>query len=230
MPDRSLSPHHPADATVALAVASIVCLIAMVAITLATGVSQETFEIVRAPDVYGDGLAAHGAALRVLFGIDAAFLVIYGAAFLGLGERIATPANRRYVVLGVIALLVTAVLDAVEDHHILAMLYGVEAGVRPSAGEIVFQHTLSQVKFNLSYLGLFAFGLSVPRDTRAGRALALLLTVGTLAQCAWLYAAPVALLPIGNFGRWAGFVLGFGLTIRMLRSRAGGAASTGARA
>jgi hypothetical protein len=224
------SPRSPADWTLALAVAAIACLIAMLTITLVTGVSQETFEIVRAPDIYADGLAAHTGALRLLFGIDSAFLVIYAAAFVGLGHHIVTPGNRWFVALGVGALLLTALLDMTEDHHILAMVYGVEAGVRPSAAEIVFEHTLSQVKFNVSYLGLFLVGLAMPRQAWAGRALALLLTVGTLIQSVWLYAAPVAMLPAGNFGRWIGFLVGFALTIQVVRARGGGASATGAPA
>jgi hypothetical protein len=220
----------PAEWTIALAGAGIACLIAMLIITSVTGVSQETFEIVRAPDVYADGLAAHAGALRLLFAIDAAFLVIYAAAFVGFGHHIATPRNRWFVAIGVGALLATALLDMTEDHHILAMVYGVEAGVRPSAGEIVFEHALSQVKFNVSYLGLVLLGLAVPRDAWAGRALALLLTVGTLIQSVWLYAAPVAALPAGNAGRWIGFLIGFALVIQVVRSRAGGATATGAPA
>ena len=220
-------PHHPARMTAALAVGGIACLLAMMVMTLISGVSQETFEIVRAPDVYANGLAGHTGALRWLFGVDAAFLVLYSAVFVGFAHRIATPSNRRFVIVGVIALLITALFDAIEDHHILAMLYGVEVGIRPSPGEIVFQHTLSQVKFNISYIGLFFVGLSVPRTTVAGRVLALLLTVGTLVQCVWLYAAPVSLLPVGNVGRWVGFLIGFALVIRLMRSRSGGAAATG---
>lgn len=221
----------PADATRGLAVAGIVCLVAMMAITLATGASQEAFEIVRAPDTYADGLLAHPGALRLLFGVDSAFLVVYSAMFVGVGQRISTPDNRRFVVIGVIAMLLTAVLDAIEDHHILAMLYGVEVGSRPGPGEIAFQHTLSQVKFNISYLGQFFLGLSLPRRTWVGRALALLLTAGAVLQGTWLYAAPVALLPVGNVGRWFGFLIGFGLVIALLRPRPGdGAAATGAPA
>jgi len=216
--------------TTALALAAIGCLVAMVAITLATGVSQETFEIVRSPADYAARLAAHPDALRALFAIDAAFLVLYATLFVVAGRALETPATRALVSLAIAAMLGTAVLDMIEDHHILAMLYGVESGISPTGGELVFQHTLSQVKFNLSYLGLFGLGLAVPRATLAGRALALLLTVGTLVQGAVLYAAPVALLPIGNFSRWLGFVVGFALLIPVARQRAADAAATGALA
>jgi hypothetical protein len=214
----------------ALALAALACLVAMVTVTLASGVSQETFEVVRDPDSYAAQLVAHAGALRLVFAIDAVFLVIYATLFVVFGRQIETGATRSLVTLALAALLGTAVLDMVEDHHILAMLYAAEVGATPSIGELSFQHTLSQVKFNLSYLGLFALGLAVPRATLAGRALALLLTVGTLAQGAWLYAAPVALLAVGSFGRWVGFVVGFALVIALARRPAAGAAATGAPA
>jgi hypothetical protein len=187
---------------------------------LLTGTSQEAFEIVRRPDSYAADLLAHAGALRLLFGLDSAFLVLYATLFVSFGLDIVTPRTRWFIVLGVGALLGTAVADMIEDHHILALLYGAELGQLPSPGELAFQHTLSQAKFNLSYLGIFALGLGVPRDTLAGRALAVLLTAGTLAQSVWLYAAPVALQPAGNLGRWIGFLVGFVLTIQVLRSRA----------
>jgi hypothetical protein len=221
---------RPWNRTVVLALAAIACLFAMVTISVVTGASQEAFEIVRSPEIYAADLAAHAGALRALFGIDSVFLILYATLFVVFGQHIQTAATRTLVTLAIAAMLGTAVLDMVEDHHILAMLYGVESGTRPTAGELAFQHTLSQVKFNVSYLGLFSLGLCVPRVTLAGRALALLLTVGTLIQGAWLYAAPVAMLPAGYFGRWLGFVVGLALVIPLARHRAAGAAATDAPA
>jgi hypothetical protein len=217
---------HPSHRITLLALAAIGCLTAMIAITLVSGVSQESFEIVRSPAVYAAGLAANPGALRALFGIDAAFLVLYATLFVVAGRALETSATRALVTLSIAMMLGTAVLDMIEDHHILAMLYGVESGSVPTAGQIAFQHTLSQVKFNVSYLGLFLLGLAMPRATLAGCALAVLLTVGTLVQGAVLYAAPVAMLPVGNFSRWLGFVAGFALLILVVRHRAAGEVAT----
>ena len=216
--------------TVVLALAALACLTAMILLSWIGGVSQETFEIVRNPDVYAADLLAHAGVVRALFGVDSVFLILYVSLFAVFGRQIQSAENRTLVMLAVAAMFGTALLDMIEDHHILAMLYGVEVGTHPSAAELAFQHTLSQVKFNVSYLGLFLFGLCVPRATRAGRLLALLLTAGTLVQSAWLYAAPVAMLPIGNLGRWLGFVAGFALIIPLAWRRADGAAATGAPA
>jgi hypothetical protein len=217
------------DWTIPLAIAATVALLAMVAITYKTGVSQEGFELVRRPAAYAADLRAHPQAVRAIFAIDTAFLVLYSAAFVSFGRAIATPATRWYVTVGVVAILATALLDMIEDHHILAMLYGAEVGTEPTAGQLTLQHTISQVKFNVSYLGLFLIGLAVPRRTLAGKALALLLTVSTLVQGVWLYAAPVAAIPAGNLARWIGFAVGFALMIQVSRRQAAAAAATGAR-
>jgi hypothetical protein len=205
--------------------AAIAILAVMVAITLSAGVSQETFEIARSPAVYSADLRRFAAPLRALFGLDSAFLIVYAALLIAFANRISTPDNRIAIAIAIGAIVATAVLDMVEDHHILAMLRGVEHGVEPTAGQIAFQHTESQVKFHLSYLGLFLLGLHVPRRTVAGTALALLLTVGTLVQGGLLYAAPDPLLPTGNLGRWIGFLVGFGLVLRLaLQPAAAGSA------
>jgi hypothetical protein len=172
---------------------------------------------VRAPAAYAADLRAHPGALRAALGVDSVFIVLYGVFFVLLAQRLATPQTRTLVALGLGFLLATAVLDMVEDHHILALLHGAELGLDPGPGDLTLQHTISQVKFHVSYLGLFLFGLAVPRDSLPGLALALLLTVGTLLQGAWLYAAPVASLPAGNLGRIVGFAVGFALAIPVLR-------------
>lgn len=213
---------------VLLAYASILVLAAMMLITLATGVSQETFEIFRHPTIYGEELRRFAMPLRALFGLDSGFLVLYGTLIVLVARSFATDHNRGLIAIVIGAVLATALADMIEDHFILAMLRAVERGVDPTAGQIAFEHTLSQVKFNVSYLGLFVLGLCVPRRTVTGRLLALFLTIGTIVQGAWLYAAPDAMLPAGNFGRWIGFLIGFALIIRLQHERSVDAAATDA--
>jgi hypothetical protein len=209
---------QPGDWSVPLALASVACLVAMVGITLTTGASQEWFEIVRDPAAYADGLRQHAGAVRALFGIDSAFVVLYSVFFVVFGQLIARAETRTLLGIALGCLLCTALADMIEDHHILAMLYAAELGHDPGPTELVLQQAVSQVKFNVSAVGLFLYGLAVPRQAVAGKVLALLLTVGTLIQTAWIFAAPVAMLPSGNFGRWAGFVIAFILAIAVLRT------------
>jgi hypothetical protein len=200
-----------------LALASIVVLAAMVAITFVTGVSQETFEIARAPAVYAPELRVFATPLRALFALDSIFLVLYTTLLVQFALRVRTSATRILVAIAIGAILLTALLDMIEDHSILAMLRLAERGVDPTAGDIAVQHVISQVKFHASYFGLFLIGLSIPRTKRGMAMLAWFLMVGTLIQGAWLYAAPDAALPAGNAGRWAGFLVGFALLARLSR-------------
>jgi hypothetical protein len=213
-----------------LALAATAVLAVMVGITVATGVSQETFEIALAPATYGDGLRAFALPLRALFGLDSAFLILYTALFVVFAQHIATPPWQRVLGIATGAIVATAVLDMVEDHHILAMLRAAVRGDDPSAGEVAAEHVISQVKFHLAYLGEVLIGLALPRRTTAAKLLAFLLVVGTLVQGAWLYAAPDAALPAGNFGRWIGFFVGFALIIQVARRPGVAAAGTDAPA
>ena len=214
------------DWTVSIARAAMGVLVAMIVITAVTGVSQETFEIVREPAVYGADLRRFELPLRALFGLDSGFLILYATLLVLVAIRFMTADNRIVLAIAIGAILTTAMLDMIEDHHILAMLRAAVFGNDPSTGQIVFEHTLSQVKFNIGYFAEFLIGLSLPRRTFAGKLLAFLLTVGALVQGAWLYAAPDAALPAGNYGRWIGFLVGFALIIRLVRRPSGDAAAT----
>jgi hypothetical protein len=208
------------DFAIPLALAALACLVAMLAITIVTGISQETFEVVRPSGEYAADLRAHDGAVRALFAIDSAFLVVYAAFFLVFGRRVVTDETRTLISVATAFILITAFLDMVEDHHILAMLAAARGGADPSAAEVVTQHLVSQVKFNASYLALFLFGLAIPRQTTLGVILSLFLTVGTLLQGVWLYMAPPSLLPAGNVARGLGYILAFILAISFLRAQA----------
>jgi hypothetical protein len=214
---------------IGLALAAIAVLLAMIVLTIASGVSQETFEVVLSPSEYTAGLRAHALVLRALFGLDSAFLILYASSITGFALRYVTPHNRVVLGLAIGAIVLTALLDMIEDHHILALVRGVVRDIDASSDHIAFQHTLSQTKFHLGYFAEFLIGLQILRTSRAATMLAVLLTVGTLVQGAWLYAAPDAALPVGNFIRWLGFVVGFGLIIQIVR-RDASAAATGAPA
>ena len=145
---------------VALAATAAALLTAMVVITAATGVAQEPFEVVRAD--YASAIAAGAAALRAIVALDALFLIAY-AGFFVLLPRALGVADHPLVRLGVRAMLAVAVLDIVEDHHLLALARMAEAGQAIDPIVIELQHVLSQTKFHLSYLALAMIALGLPR-------------------------------------------------------------------
>ena len=199
-----------------LAGATGVVLLAMVALGLTTGAAQEPHEHFMAPDAYVASLFAHVGALRVMFALDIAFLVLYTAFFIAFAEVLREQA-RPFVNLALAAMIATALLDIVEDHHIVAMLESAEHGIVPSASSIMFQAAESATKFSVSYLGLVLFGLAVPRTTKLGIALFAFLVVGTLISAIVGYSVPPDVQPKVESGRWIGFLVGFGLAFAWLR-------------
>lgn len=196
-------------------------LVVMVAISLITGASQEVHEHFALPELYGFRLVTQGGALRALFALDVAFLALYTSFFAALarylGER-----GRPFVRLALGFMIATAVLDVIEDHHIVTMLDAAEKNILPSAAEISAQAVLSSTKFSMSYVALVLFGLAIPRDTKLGWALCLFLSAGTLASAVIGYALPPAAQASFDSGRWVGFLIGFSLALAWLRSQADG--------
>lgn len=190
-------------------------LIVMVVVAVVTGAAQEPHEHVRMSEEYAMGLLAHADGLRAVMALDIAFLILYTAFFAALA-RYLTELGRPFVRVAFGLMLATAVLDIIEDHHIIAMLESAEHGVLPAARSITEQATLSMTKFSLSYLALFMFGLAIPRTTRLGLALALFLTAGTLLGAVVGYALPPTHQPAFESGRWIGFLVGFGLATAWL--------------
>lgn len=192
-----------------LALACIACLVVMAATTFVTGVSQEEFEVVRSVDDYGARIAASEPVLRILMATDALFLSLYAGFFVVLvgvhREGAITWAARAAMV----TLLAVAVLDAVEDHHILALARAATLGHGPTMEQIVWQQVESQTKFNLSYVGLVLLGLGLPRRDRLERVFAAAIAWPVPLLGALMWAAGPAFEGLLSFVRWAFFACGF---------------------
>jgi hypothetical protein len=201
-----------------LAVATGVTLVAMAIVSIATGVTQEVHEHFAEPATYAARLLEQAKGLRVVMALDIAFLCLYTAFFAALAMHLRTRGRPAVLVwLGLGAMVLTALLDVIEDHHILGMLDAAEHQVMPTAGAIAFQSVESASKFSVSFLSLVMFGLAIPRDTKLGIVLALFLTAGTLLSAVYGYALPPADAATVEAGRWAGFLIGFGLALAWLR-------------
>ena len=197
-----------------LAVATAAVLIAMVAVGMATGATQELHEHFMLPGDYALALQQHASGLRVLIALDIAFLVLYTAFFVALAGYLS---GRPFVRIALAAMIATAVLDIIEDHHILAMLNAANHEVVPNATFILLQEVESATKFSMSYLGLVLFGLAIPRTTKLAIALALFLVVGTLIGAVIAYAVPPSTAASFASGQWIGFLVGLALAVAWLR-------------
>jgi hypothetical protein len=201
---------RPRRLALVLGIATLGVLLVMVAISLATGETQEAHEHYLAPADYAARLLAHPSTLRLIFGLDVAFLVLYTAFF----AAFATFLRDRLAWIGFVAMAVVAVLDLAEDHHILALLAMAERGRPIDDGAIAFQDVLSATKFGISFIALFFYGIAIPRTTKLGWLLAIFLTAGTLVTAVAGVAVPGSL----DDGRWIGFVVGFGVALAWLRA------------
>jgi hypothetical protein len=117
-------------------------LVLMVITGMITGATQEKHEHFMFPEAYAVSLLTEAKGLRILMGLDIAFLILYTAFFAGFTKYLRA-LGRPFVTLAFGAMLATAILDIIEDHHILAMLESAEHSVLPSAAAIHFQATES---------------------------------------------------------------------------------------
>lgn len=225
-PPPRAAPRSVLHLTIALAALCMVLLTAMVAITAVTGVSQEAFEVLR-PD-YAAAIARAAPALRLVIALDTLFLIAYTAVFALLVQALGV-APAPLARLGVRLMIAVAVLDLVEDQHLLALARSAAAGARFDELTLRLQQVLSQSKFLLSYLALAMLALGLPRADRHERAFALMLGVPLPLLGALQWAVPALEAPL-NVGRWVGFLAGFAAAIWVLARRASGAAATGAPA
>lgn len=135
------------------------------ATTVATGVSQQWFEVARPPAEYAAALVAAAGWLRALIAVDGLFIACYVATTLLFvtwltGGRL-SPLCVAIAAGGVAG----GVLDLAENQHMLAMLALAERGIEPSAAELVTRMTQSSLKWMLAHASFFLLGLAlVPRD------------------------------------------------------------------
>ncbi len=213
----------PAVAALPYASAAAGALLAtLCAITLATGVSQQTFEWAQAPDAYAAALVRAGSSLRLLVAVDDLFIAAYVTATIALGlalSRGRPTALHALIIAGGVA---GGVLDLEENHHLLALLRLAERHVPLPLDALLHRTDLSQLKWMLGHLAFVLVGVAIPardRLTRFFRAtlLAWQLPVGALV---WTVDAP-ALNHALVWLRYGVFLSGFALIAWLSRPGAG---------
>ena len=145
------------------AIASLMVFL-LVGLAVATGVSQEYFEGFHPLAEYTEKLVKAAPLLRVGFAVDNVFLMSYATFFIGLAIILRRTADHSLVNLSLAAMLGVALLDMVENHHIMGMADIAAQGFPPSQGEVRWQMVLSLVKFHLSCLERLAARPRVPEE------------------------------------------------------------------
>ena len=172
----------------------------MVVGIVSTGMSQDFFQSARPIEAHIARLTASplgATGLRINLGLDNLFIVVYGAFFVFLAVRLRAVLDPWAGAVALAAILLTALLDAIENHHILMMLHSAERGLPLSTGESQTQMIVSAVKFHSSYLATFLLAFGFLRLGGLGRAIAWAL---------WVYVplgVVISVLPIEIAGPWA---------------------------
>jgi hypothetical protein len=198
----------------ALAFLAAAIVVVMVAAILATGFfSQEFFELAPSPASVADQLRdpAHAFGLRINLGLDNLFIIAYSAFFVFLAVRLRALLSPVTIAVALAALLLTALLDAIENHHILLMLHDFQHGAPISAEELQWQMVVSNLKFHASYVAAFLFAFGFYRLGGLGRVIAALLWLGYVPLGMITFVVPVESVVPFALARTVFFVLVFAL-------------------
>jgi hypothetical protein len=199
----------------------------MVAGILTTRSSQDFFQSARAIEAYGAFVATPSgpSGVRLNLGLDNLFMIIYGAFFVVLAVRLRGMLDPRLLGVALAALMLTVLLDSIENHHIMTMVHSLQAGLPLSPVDGQLQMIASQVKFHASYLGVLLFSFGFLQLGRLGRVIAVAL---------WCYipcGVLISVMPVEQtkalvLGRTIFFVAAFILSAVLFLSRAGTSADT----
>jgi hypothetical protein len=184
----------------------------MAAVAFSTGVTQEYFESIHPAAEYAQKLKESPAILRTVFTLDNFFLLCYASFFMWFlverrGKVDSLPAR-----LLAISLFFAALLDAVENFHILGMLSRAELGDLPGDGEIELQYVLSAVKFIAGYFVAIVFGILYPRDTLLARCVGASTAIVFPIVGVLVFTTPPVWSELCGLGRFLFFVLGYFLS------------------
>jgi hypothetical protein len=150
--------------------------------------------------------------LRIAFSLDNLFLLAYSGFFLFFAIERRGKADPLAINVMIGSLLLAALLDAVENFHILAMLNRAETGAVPSDGEIELQYVLSAVKFTAGYFVAVIFGILYPRDTLLARIVGASTAIVFPILGVLVFTTPQLWSDVCGLGRFLFFVLGFFLS------------------
>jgi hypothetical protein len=181
----------------------------MITLGLTRGVTQEFFEAVHPVADYTARLLHDGPVLRLVFGFDNLFLVAYSLFFLLFARLRRGQVDGLLLGAGAAAMLLTGLLDCLENQHIVMLLNSAERGVAIGAEQIQWQAVESQVKFGVSYFGVVLFALAFPRRTLVERSVALGTGVVYPILGVAALSAPAPLLPLLGLARVLFFLTGF---------------------
>src|SRR3954454_94762 len=138
---------------------------------------QDFFQTARAIEAFTASLATPLVpfGLRLNLGLDNFFIIIYATFFIVLTIRLRDVLDGRLLTVALCAMLLTVLLDCIENHHIMTMVHAIQNGLPLSSTDGNLQMIASQVKFHASYLAVFLFAFGYWQFGRLGRITAIVL-------------------------------------------------------
>ncbi|RZI86643.1 MAG: hypothetical protein EOP38_00775 [Rubrivivax sp.] len=185
-----------------MSMAAGLCLLVLMAMTLATGHSQQTFEFAGLPASYAARLLASATSLHWLVVVDDVFIACYVTATLMFARELNQATGDTALTPWIAGLgLAAGLLDFTENHHILSLLRLAQDSVPLDPAQLSLRETLSSLKWMAGHLAFFMVGVCLPATTGPLKALrsALLfvqLPVGAIALV-------MGGLPLGEWFNWA---------------------------
>jgi len=154
------------------------------------GITAQNFELVSGVETYTNNILVAEKPLRMILTFDNLFLTFYTATFVFLAMAVRDEKNGLLVAVGLVAVLITAYLDLLENHDILTQLTTALHGLPITLGDLQERMIWSQLKFHSSYLGFFLFAFVLPSDTFLERLLKFSLWFGYLPIGILVYTFP----------------------------------------
>ncbi|HEX7922679.1 MAG TPA: hypothetical protein VF583_17090 [Bradyrhizobium sp.] len=194
---------------------------AMVIGILTTRGTQDFFQTARSVEAYGAYLATPLVpfGLRLNLGLDNLFMIFYGAFFTVLAARLRNIMDPYLLGIALAAMMLTVILDCVENHHIMTMVHAIQNGLPLSPADGELQMIASQVKFHASYFAVLLFSFGFLQFGRLGRLIAVVL------WCYIPFGVLISVTPVEQakalvLGRTIFFVFAFILSAVLFASQA----------
>ena len=157
--------------------------------------------------------------LRLNLGLDNLFMIFYATFFIVLTVRLREILDPYLLGVALAALMLTAFLDSLENHHIMTMVDSIQQGLPVSVADGQLQMIASQIKFHASYLAVLLFSFGFLQFGKLGKAIALVLW-GYIPFGVLISVTPVEQAKALVLGRTIFFVFAFILSAVLFFSQA----------
>ena len=216
MEDRGLTLRR---AAVMMALAGVI-LAFMAGFGAIVGVAPQRFEWFYELGQYTDDLRAASGPIKFLIFFDNFFVLVYTTAVVLLVWAFRAGRPGYLCVLAAGGIVLTALLDYVENFHFVIMFRALESAESLTAAQVMFQMHASLLKWHAAYLSLFMLSFVLPQDSLNERVVVWSLRLLVPAVGHAVAVASLDVVPILLAMRTTVFVIGFAMMALVAWGRA----------